>query len=68
MAWNVGPEETKALRHSLSTLVIFIYSKIFWLNKSSLKLLNCGCAALWRCWQQFLPAEFILNISAFNFN
>lgn len=51
MARDVGPVATEALtdcsalRHRLSTLVIFIYSKLFWLIKSSLKLLHCGCAA-----------------------
>lgn len=51
MAWDVGPVATEALthfsalRHSLSASVILIYPKLFWLIKSSLKLLICGCAA-----------------------
>ncbi len=44
MAWDVGPVATEALRQSLSTSVIFINPKFFWLIKSSLKLI-CGCVA-----------------------
>ncbi len=44
MAWDVGPVATEALRQSLSTSVIFINPKFFWLIKSSLKLI-CVCVA-----------------------